>query len=138
MSISKWPSEHQVCQKWTYIWQRSSQKQLYNGHLRVTFVSDQSLSHFCFVKTILDWSELFWIGQKNYFHYSRLVSKMFWTTWPNNLVLFFNLSIEEWRANWISFCVLPSEMTDYCQQNQIENQTTTIFLLMPCPSMGPK
>ena len=43
LSISNNPSEPQFCERWTYIWQKSGQKWLYDGHLRVTFVSDQSL-----------------------------------------------------------------------------------------------
>jgi hypothetical protein len=43
LSIS--PSEPQFCARWTYIWQKNGQKRLYNGHLWVTFISDQSFSY---------------------------------------------------------------------------------------------
>ena len=46
LSISKWPSEPQFCERKAYIWQKSGQKRSYSSHLRVTFVSDRSLLSF--------------------------------------------------------------------------------------------
>ena len=33
LSTSKWPSEPQFCERWTYIWPKSGQKRSYIGHL---------------------------------------------------------------------------------------------------------
>ena len=44
LSTSKWPSEPQFCERWTYIWRKKGQKGRTEVIYKGTFISKQSLS----------------------------------------------------------------------------------------------
>ena len=52
LSISKWLSEPQLCERWRYIWQKTGQKQSYKSYLWLTFISKQSLVKFHFMESL--------------------------------------------------------------------------------------